>query len=118
MRLETLYEDKRGRIVSLHSDGKEYILLETRADYSRGGDYHKSTQHDVVLRGKIEWRERTGNLENLRVLEEGDAISIQSGKPHMFTSLEDSLVLEWLEGSFEKKYYKPYRDLIEERMKR
>jgi hypothetical protein len=35
----------------------------------------------------------------------------------MFEAVEDSIVLEWLEGPFEKEYYKPYREIIERKMK-
>lgn len=117
-KLDLVYEDKRGKILRFFYKGNEYVLLETKEGYSRGGDYHKTRQFDVVLKGRIEWIETfDGVAESKTVLEEGNMNIVSPNIPHMFTSLEDSLVLEWLEGSFEKSYYEPYRKIIEGKIK-
>jgi quercetin dioxygenase-like cupin family protein len=113
MNIKLINEDKRGRIISVELDGKEYLILETKRGHRRGGDYHKSNQYDIVLKGKI----RTITPQKEDILQEGDNIVFISYQPHYFEALEDCYVLEWLSGPFEKKYYKPYRDLVEETMK-
>lgn len=119
-----IHEDARGRIWLLNYKDKEYLLLETKAGYSRGGDYHKTRQIDVVLSGKIVWI-KTGELyagqdpeekgDHYQTLEEGDMTVSQPNYPHMMISITDSLVLEWLEiPEAKKSYYLPYRKIVEE----
>ena len=119
-KLELIHEDERGKIWRHELDGKEYVLLETVRGEVRGGDYHQTTQHDFVLKGKILWIEKTcltcppNQGEDTTVLREGEEIATKPGIPHMLVSIGGpSLVLEWLDGSFEKKYYRPFRDMIE-----
>lgn len=115
--MNTIHEDKRGKISSIILDGKEYIIIETKKGYARGGDYHKSTQHDVVLRGKIFWEEQFDGVASAsKELNEGDSTTVGIGIPHMYTSLTETIVLEWLEGDFEKEYFEPYRTRIMEIM--
>lgn len=108
-----IHSDKRGKICVIKYGDREFLLLETNARYSRGGDYHKSKQHDIVLCGTVEFRMTLTGGEQVKVLGSGEEIQFENGVPHMLTSLTDSLVLEWLEGSFEKSYFKPYRERIE-----
>lgn len=116
--MKLLHEDKRGKIFAFTFKDQEYIILETRKGYSRGGDYHKSIQHDVVLKGKIKWEETfPGAGYSTIELKEGESNTVSPGIPHMLTALEDSVVLEWLEGDFEKEYYEPYRKIIKEQLK-
>jgi len=117
---ELVHKDHRGKIWRLEIDGKEYIIMETARGELRGGDYHQTAQHDLVLKGKILWIEKTclsceeGKGEDTRVVKEGEEITSKPNVPHMMVSFGGpSLVLEWLEGSFEKQYYKPFRDKIE-----
>jgi len=114
--IELIHEDERGSIHRILSQGKEYLILYTRKGYARGGDHHKSWQHDVVISGRVEyrWKYPTGG-EDMRTLGPGESISFPAGLPHMFIALEDSICCEWLEGEFEKTYYKPYRDIVMQR---
>lgn len=118
MKLEKIYKDKRGVIYRLMVDGKEYMVIETKKGYARGGDYHQSIQHDIVLKGQILWEERDEEDNNIgKVMVEGESNIVSPEVPHMYTSLTDSIVLEWLDGSYERKYYDPYRKKIEALMK-
>jgi len=116
---ELISNDVRGKIWRLEVDGKEYILMYTVKGEVRGGDFHKSVQHDFALKGRVFFIEKTcltcpdGKGENLRVVHPGQEIILAVGVPHMMVSFDESLVLEWLEGPFEKTYYRPFRDKIE-----
>jgi len=113
MELRSIHKDKRGTIFLLSIKNKKYLVLETFKGYRRGGDYHSSDQHDVVLKGKIKCKSPNMN----RILIEGDSITFKAFEPHYIEALEDSLVLEWLEGDYKKWYYKKYRKLVEETLK-
>jgi quercetin dioxygenase-like cupin family protein len=115
--LSELFSDVRGKILKLELNGKEFVILVTKKGYLRGGDFHKSVQHDVVLEGAVRFFWREDGIERKLQLTEGMSISFKPGVPHMLEAIEDSIVLEWLEGPFEKEYYKPYREIIERAMK-
>jgi len=111
--IELIHEDERGSIHRILSQGREYLILFTRRGYARGGDHHKTVQHDVVISGQVEYRWKLNTGETIRTLGPGEHISFPAGAPHLMTSISDSLVVEWLEGGFfEKTYYKPYRDIV------
>jgi len=119
-KLELISKDRRGKIWRVEIDGQEYVLLETVRGELRGGDYHQTPQHDLVLKGKIFWIEKIcltcpeNRGENMRVIREGEEYVSKPNVPHMLVSFGgSSLVLEWLEGPFEKQYYRPFRDKIE-----
>lgn len=118
--LKEIYGDARGNLCILEWRGQEVLLFSINKGYSRGGDYHKSRQHDVVLAGRVECRFKRhieSQGEVVKTLNPGEVISFEAGSPHMFTALEDSLMVEWLEGPFEKEMYPPYRKIVEEKMK-
>jgi len=113
MELEKIHEDKRGSLHRILFKGKEFLLVFTKKGMLRGGDYHKSTQHDVVLMGSMEFRYKKGALDQIKTLSAGEMIHFEPNVPHMFTAKEDTLIIEWLDGEFEKSYYEPYRKLTE-----
>ncbi len=114
MEIKLIHEDQRGKLIAIIIDGKEYLIIKTNEGYARGGDIHKSTQYDVVLEGEILWEENWHGYNTEQLMIKGDMNTVEEGIPHMYTSLTDSIVLEWLEGDFEKKYYKPFRKRIKE----
>jgi len=114
LRADKLFEDQRGTIYKIVFKGKEFILFSTNAGHGRGGDYHESAQHDLVLAGEVEFRQKIGGEmgeEKTQNLGAGDLVKTEASTPHVLISKTDSLVLEWLDGLFEKKYYEPYRRL-------
>ncbi len=113
LKIEKVHEDERGSIHRILFKGKEFIILFTKKGYLRGGDYHKSKQHDVVLTGKMEFRYKTNGRERTTTLGAGEMIHFEPNVPHIFSAKEDTLIVEWLDGKFEKAYYQPYRRLIE-----
>jgi len=113
MEIEKIHEDKRGSLHRILFKEKEFLIIFTKKGMLRGGDYHKSTQRDFVLTGCMEFRYKTDGREHVKTLNAGEMIHFEPNVPHMFTAKEDTLIIEWLEGEFEKSYYQPYRKLVE-----
>jgi len=113
LKFKRIHRDSRGDIYAIYAGSREYILLVTKKGSRRGGDYHQSIQHDTVLDGRV----KVVSLKKELMLQEGQTVTFGPNEPHYIEATSDCLILEWLEGSFEKKYFKPYRDLIEEKMK-
>ncbi len=115
MKFEEIHEDARGTIHGLWKDGREYIILFTKKGHIRGGDYHKTRQYDFVLSGKVEIRYKNDISsvgEVILTLEEGEMITFAPDSPHMFIAMEDTLMIEWLAGDFEKSFYEQYRRMV------
>lgn len=110
MTIKTVYKDSRGKVSTLDINGTEYIILETKKGKRRGGDYHNVIQYNVVLKGKI----KAITTKEERILSMGDSITFKERVPHYFEALEDSIVLEWKNKPGWKKYYIPFRKLVEE----
>jgi len=114
---EKLHEDKRGEIYRIEHNGKEYLLLTIKKGYIRGGDYHKTKQHDVVLMGRVAVTKYVDGKDIREEYGENQVVIMDEGVPHMIEALtEEALLLEWLEGDFEKKFFEPYRKLVMKRM--
>lgn len=114
MNIELIYEDKRGKIYRLSMESKEYLIIETKAGFARGGDTHQCAQYETVLKGSISCEEYIDRKDIETTLHEGDSKTIGANIPHMFTSITDSLIIEWLDGNYERIYYQPYRKRVEE----
>ena len=112
--MKPFFEDSRGKLFTLNIDNKEYLLLETKKGFKRGGDYHQSTQHDIVLKGEVNFCHRINGKDIKTKMLEGQSITFPKNVPHYLESLTNSLVLEWLESDFEKQYDKVYRKIVEE----
>lgn len=116
---EQVCRDERGVIWRVMVEDKEYKLIKTVKGEIRGGDFHQSAQHNLVLKGRIMWIEKVclecpdGRGEEITILQEGEEYVSKPNVPHMLVSLDESVVIEWLEGSPETQYYKPYRDKVE-----
>jgi hypothetical protein len=123
MKLEKVSEDKRGWIyvaAFFNSRGatREAIMIFTRKWYARGGEYHKSVQHDLLLTGSLKWTFR----DDLHTWEElhstpGTAHYIGPGVEHLAEAVEDTLYVEWLDGEFSKVFVPDMRKIVEDRMK-
>ncbi len=104
--LRTVHTDDRGSITTLTlNDGggpKEYIVIYTRKGHSRGGDYHPTAQHAILLEGKATWTLKSDRNNGLRLdtflHELNTDFVIQPQVAHFFTAKENSLMITWLEG--------------------
>ncbi len=83
IRVYLVNEDNRGCIFAIVKDGKEIgILIYTKEGMKRGGHYHKSRQHTIILKGSF--MVKTPNWGE-KVYSDGDHIVIDANIPHLFT---------------------------------
>lgn len=110
---EPFFEDARGSIRRIDDGVHKVNLLYTKKGFMRSGDLHKNTQFDFLIQGKCELWLRIAGQDVKRVYEAHSYIEIPPGTPHLFIFLEDTYMLEWWDGEFEAWYYRPYREIIE-----
>ena len=111
-----IHEDVRGRIFRVTIDEYEFYVLETRRGYARGG--HSHTEDSAVLEGKLEYKARIGDREEVRIISEGDVVFTEKNVPTILTALEDSLMIQWLKGPLVTINYEPYRRIVRELMRK
>jgi mannose-6-phosphate isomerase-like protein (cupin superfamily) len=109
-----ILNDGRGSMRLYKYKDMEYKICEIKKGMARGGDVHNyAEQYDLVLYGKIKFIKKENNIDKIQILVKNDFIEIKRGIPHVFIALEDSLLIEWRNGPFERKIYEPYRKLCE-----
>jgi hypothetical protein len=108
-RADVINEDARGSITLIKYNNVEiYTLSRTRRGYARGGDYHPTAQHALLLDGEADWTTKIpdgkGGYEFVtRTHEPGSDFVIAPGVPHSLEAKTDCTVLMWQEGGgFEK----------------
>ncbi len=113
-----VYSDKRGKILRIKLGGMKFNILYTKKGALRSGDYHNSTQHDLILKGMLEiWLSKNGKTVKLKK-KPNELIVIPPNTPHLFKFLSDSIMIEWWNKPFECKYYEPFRRLVEKQFKK
>lgn len=117
MLLNLIHEDTRGKIFTLTGlkECEEITIFETRKGYARGGCIHtESKEHIVVAEGSISFYFELDSAMELRVLRKGDAFTLSNNTPHFFTSIEDSVVMEWGPKISEKQTkFEQYRQIVD-----
>ena len=132
--LEKVSEDERGWIYRLRmpSGDREVIFIFTRKGFWRGGEYHKSTQHDFLIFGKLYWLRCIPMAYTVAGTYKFAPESVwrkfiqDSSNPttllnpiegHVVRAEEDTLYVEWLEGLFEKTFIPEMRKRVDEQLK-
>lgn len=108
-----LFEDARGFIRRIDTQGQKLNLLFTKKGFMRSGDLHKIAQYDFIFSGQIEIWYRIDGKDVKKVYGAHEFLEIPPGVPHLFNFVEDTLMAEWWDGPFETWYFRPYRDIIE-----
>jgi hypothetical protein len=112
--IERMDADKRGIIWRCKVEGRKFNIIFTEAGVYRSGDFHPNAQHDVLISGKVKVKLMVGERELLRILDiPGQHLRIPHDTPHLFYFDEDTVLCEWWEGEFSAEYYRPYRDIVE-----
>jgi mannose-6-phosphate isomerase-like protein (cupin superfamily) len=119
-----IHEDERGAIfllTGLFPEDKEVTLFITKKGYARGGCIHrKNMEYFCVLEGIIKYKIENCFDSKPVIYSKGQGDSIGIGKQHYFTSLTDSMVIEWGATPTEKKekgIWRKYVDKINGKMK-
>jgi quercetin dioxygenase-like cupin family protein len=110
MDLLPLQTDNRGKVWNLSHEGREYILQLTLKGRKRGGDYHHSNAHFLVLDGSIALTLPDGRHN----LHHGESMTVSSETPHYYEAIEDSIVIEFRDSHNpdDRFIYQPFRELI------
>lgn len=120
MSVEEVSNDKRGNMIKVTWLGKTYWILFTKKGYGRGGEYHPSAQHNMVISGSIIVKMKVDALHGYLYGSEerykvpvGETITIPANIAHVLLAQEDSIVIEWHDEELppfdQKKIYEPYR---------
>ncbi len=110
---EPVFSDSRGEIRRYEIDYTKFNVLTTKAGALRSGDYHPVKQYDLILKGEFEITLRQDDKDVVMKKGVNELIVIPPDIPHLFRAISDTVMIEWWEGPFEAKYYKPYRRLVE-----
>ena len=107
-----VFKDKRGEIHINKVGGREINVIFTKAGMYRAGDYHATEQYSLVIKGRLEITLRRGKRDVIKRYGKNDFITISRNVPHLYKSLTDSVIIQWLAGSYKTRYYEPYRKII------
>ncbi len=116
----SIYSDNRGEIHNIKvNNDKRINILYTKRGYLRSGDLHPNTQCDFVFSGKLRvWTLEDDGSTKITNYGAHDFITIPRAVPHVFEFVEDTVLAEWWEPpGFQAWFYKPYRDIVNRKMK-
>ena len=114
---QLIKEDLRGGININIIGGMEIAIIHTKAGFYRAGDYHSVVQYSLVLKGEIEITLRQNHQDIIKKYRANEFIIIPANIPHLYKSIVDSIMVEWLAGPFKPMYYEPYRKIVKRQLK-
>jgi len=118
MEIVKVSDNKRGEIWKIESGKRTYFLSITKKGYGRGGDIHDGIQYNYVLEGSFKVLFKYPKEEKEFIQKANEYVEVPPEIPHVWIALEDSLMLEWHEKPLppveKKRYYEPYRRMIEQ----
>ncbi|MCK5510662.1 hypothetical protein KAI65_03920 [Candidatus Parcubacteria bacterium] len=112
-----IHKDTRGVIYRIEIGGVYFNLMTRKKGTLLSGDFHPYTQYDLVLKGEFKITLHKNKKDEIVKKKTNEFISIPPNTPHLFESLTDTITIEWWDGPFEQKIYKPYRKLVDENIK-
>jgi hypothetical protein len=107
--------------------GKGYVNVAfTRKGGYRSGDLHKCDQVNLMVVGEAVLTTLRGAVKKDQVVRAGELVVTPAGVPHLFHFVQDSTMTEhWVDATeggklcaFAAWYYKPFRDVVEESMRK
>ncbi|MCK5319770.1 hypothetical protein KAJ61_00085 [Candidatus Parcubacteria bacterium] len=112
-----IHKDARGVIYRIEIGDVYFNLMTRKKGTLLSGDFHPYTQYDLILKGEFKITLRKNKKDVVIKKKANEFISIPPNTPHLFESLTDTITIEWWDGPFEQKIYKPYRKLVDENIK-
>jgi dTDP-4-dehydrorhamnose 3,5-epimerase-like enzyme len=102
------WTEERGEFVqiSYREEIRHLALFEIKRGFSRGGHYHERKEEIFyIAAGKIEAKFLDLDTQEKaeRVFEKGDRLRIQPRCAHLFTGVEDTLIVEYSPQFFDPK---------------
>ena len=110
-----IYQDKRGKAWSIKFDGRELVLIYSKAGAYRGGHYHTKPEVSLLLTGKAEYTKKIGKEEYQFVQTPGHLLTNDALEPHLAHFLADSWLIDWktAEGEYLTVNIPKYRKIVE-----
>lgn len=112
------HEDIRGAVHNLRIGGFRFNVLVSRSGVLRSGDVHPCRQFDMIFQGRVQVTTREEGRDVNRMYNSGDLVVIPPHIPHIFAFLDETVMAEWWDGTFDAHYYRPYRQRVDEVMRR
>jgi quercetin dioxygenase-like cupin family protein len=114
---QKIIKDQRGEVQINVIKGEEYVASYTKAGAYRGADIHAGRQFNLVLRGRFEVTWRRNRRDVVKRYGPGEFFVIPAKTPHLLKAVTDAILIEGKSGGYRKKYYGPYRKIIEGQLK-
>jgi hypothetical protein len=67
-----------------------------------------------AAQGSVRLTTRENGQDIVRSFGSTDRIALPPNIPHLFEFLTDTVMAEWWESPFEARYYKPYRERVDQ----
>lgn len=109
---DPIYTDSRGEIRRFNFNSVKFNVITSKKGIYRSGDFHKSTQYDIILKGEAKITLRVKGKNITVVKKENEFIKIPPNIPHLFYFPKETVMIEWWDKEFEASFFKPYRELV------
>lgn len=119
LKFEGQVEDIRGKIMFFSYGDKKINMSDIKKGFARGGHYYDSEQIRIIISGKIEYRTKnivTGE-EQIMMMDAPRSIVLEPKTAHIFTALEDTVLIELFDNREGRTNYPEYRTMVENKMK-
>lgn len=101
------------------SFGNKFLnVIEIKKGFARGGHYHKYQQDQIILFGKVEYREENifEKKEKITIIDKPSRMIIPPLTAHLLIAIEDTCFVETFTEKYEATYYPKYRKIINKKM--
>ena len=109
----SVFNDARGAVHNMEVGGFRFNVLVSDAGTLRSGDVHRSNQYDMLWMGSMQVTTRERGVDVNRTYTAPAFIIIPAHVPHIFRSLNKTVMAEWWDDAFEARYFKPYRSVVD-----
>ena len=118
VQVPSVHLDARGAVHNLKFGGFRFNVLVSRGGTLRSGDVHTSPQLDMIFEGHVRVTTREDGQDVVREYGRGELVVIPAHVPHIFNFLNKTVMAEWWERAFDCKYYRPYRRVVDDALKK
>lgn len=111
----SVFSDARGQVHNVRFGGFRFNVLVSEPGTLRSGDVHRADQLDMIFEGLVRVTTRENGRDVEREYGAGDLVIVPANTPHIFKAVNRTVMAEWWRGgSFEARYYRPYRKQVDE----
>lgn len=111
----SVFSDARGQVHNVQFGGFRFNVLVSEPGTLRSGDVHRADQLDMIFEGLVRVTTRENGRDVEREYGAGELVIVPANTPHIFKAVNRTVMAEWWRGgSFEARYYRPYRKQVDE----